>query len=334
MQLPSLLETAIGLVLLFTLTSILVSAAVESIAGWRHRRAKNLFGAVRRMLGEDRTHALFRSHLVKSLSQPGRRNPDRPAHGHGPSYIPADIFSWVITDWLFHDGDFAAGKADASYERKLERFPESARRMLRHFIEQSADLARFRAQLESWFDAVMDRAAGWYARRTRVGTVLIGFVVAAAMNIDTIAVSSALISDSTLRTQLVTFVDSLEDEGIAQMMDGQDESVVAPTRDQVAAARELLQDITDTMPVIGWSRAVILAVNGRFGDSSRDRALSWGLKGIGWLITAIGASLGASFWFDRLAILMRVRMAGKNDAQQRARGVPDRPNDRRKPLKA
>ena len=56
--------------------------------------------------------------------------------------------------------------------------------------EADGDIMRARKNVEEWYEAMMDRVSGWYKRRTTVIMLVLGFVVAGAINADTISLRS------------------------------------------------------------------------------------------------------------------------------------------------
>lgn len=318
MQLLSLLETAIAVVLVLALVSILTTAAIEAIAGLFHLRARELAAALRRMLGERAKTAFLQHPLIRSLSRNDR------VRGFGPSYIRPDIFSRTLVDVVTPNGPFdsdqerAAAIQEAISCDRSTAVPTDASSpigadgtvVLRTLVERVTTVEEFRGRVEEWYEATMERVVGWYNRRTRLWAFLIGLVIAAGMNIDTIALSSGLISDSTTRARLVAIAESLEIDGATQSganAGAADRETMDEGDSQTNAYRALLREVAITTPTIGWSTTTIKAMEERFPDSPW---LGWLLKALGWTLTAVAATLGAPFWFDLLSRLMHVRATG------------------------
>src|SRR6185295_3878990 len=97
------LEVAIGLVFVYLLLSLIVTAVTELLAGWRRWRSTHLFKGLRNLLGNEKLVALLYKHpWVNGLVQPAAEKsagirklwssikgvflPTAP----GPSYIPAN----------------------------------------------------------------------------------------------------------------------------------------------------------------------------------------------------------------------------------------------------
>lgn len=65
------------------------------------------------------------------------------------------------------------------------------------------NLAALRLNSETWFNESMDRLSGWYKRKAMALAFLIGLVLAAILNVDSIALANHLWKDPTLRQALV-----------------------------------------------------------------------------------------------------------------------------------
>ena len=197
------LEIAIGLILVFLLFSIMLTAIVELIEAKLKSRAVDLEQAIRGMLSEPETTAeqakalatAFYKHplifplyketepeLKRSLGSLGLTT-----GGNLPSYIPRDVFSAALIDLV-----------------KTEQAPAALERVYRSLDATFGDdLARRKAQLESWYDGVMDRASGWYKRRMQRRLFWIGLAGAIVFNINTIAIVQYLSESEDTRSALV-----------------------------------------------------------------------------------------------------------------------------------
>jgi hypothetical protein len=117
----AIIETAIGLFLVFTLLSLVASQFVEWIAGWRKWRANDLERTIRSMLSDPSVKAkvdqgalvladqLYAHPLIASLAQPGSK----------PSYIPASKFALALFDVITTAGTDSStiGRARAGLEQ-------------------------------------------------------------------------------------------------------------------------------------------------------------------------------------------------------------------------
>jgi hypothetical protein len=130
----ALIETAIGLFLVFLLMSLIASQLVEWIAGWRKWRAEELEKTIRAMLSEGSVKEkldesaqslaskLYAHPLISSLAKPGSK----------PSYIPAGKYALALFDVITTAGSEAStiGHARAALEQVkaqlLTQLPKAA----------------------------------------------------------------------------------------------------------------------------------------------------------------------------------------------------------------
>ena len=149
-------------------------------------------------------HKLYAHGLVRPFYRDGTKL---------PSYIPARTFAlalWNIASTsAAEDGSgSAAGGAAAGVTADLKavraavatRLPNQELRtaLLTLIDEAQGDIEKARRNIEEWYDGMMDRVSGWYKRRTAMLMLLLGFVVAAVVNADTINIANSLARDGAL----------------------------------------------------------------------------------------------------------------------------------------
>ncbi len=162
------------------------------------------------------------------------------------------------------------------------------------------DINKARQNVENWYNTSMDRVAGWYKRRLQKILILLGFLLALAMNADTIAIFKSLSTDPALQSSLV---------------DAAQKQIAAPDTTQMTDKERVENNIAKLSELrlpIGWDWDT---KDGRFHMPNYYLATfnksNWYLKIIGWLITALAISLGAPFWFDMLNKIMVIRSTVK-----------------------
>ena len=176
----------------------------------------------------------------------------------------------------------------AGLQAEARRHSEELARVLRVLAEEAAgNVERLRTAVEQWFDAGMDRVSGWYKRWTQLWQLVIGLILAIALNINIVTIGLTLWNDIPLRTAIVA-----EAEKRAQ------EPEASP---RIDTTRELLKA---TRLPLGWPDGV------PFIQRSFDWRTFDGSLLAGWLLTAIGASFGAPFWFDLLNRFVKLRSGG------------------------
>nr|WP_269839555.1 hypothetical protein [Paucibacter sp. M5-1]MCZ7881975.1 hypothetical protein [Paucibacter sp. M5-1] len=101
-----MLDVAIGLVLMFAISALMVTSIQELWNSWRNTRGNNLFKAISSMLGDDSglAQTLLDQPLLKSLYQ----TQDIRGAARKPSYVSSDAFVGALLDYLSrqHAGGF------------------------------------------------------------------------------------------------------------------------------------------------------------------------------------------------------------------------------------
>src|SRR5437870_3209492 len=91
-----ILDVAIGLIFIFLMLSLMVTAFNELVAAWLKRRSKTLWTGVVRLLGDEGfAKSLYAHPLISSLSQ---------SSSGKPSYIPSRTFVLAMLDALTEKG--------------------------------------------------------------------------------------------------------------------------------------------------------------------------------------------------------------------------------------
>lgn len=189
-------------------------------------------------------------------------------------------------------------------EKVIELLPESLKESLRVLAKRAQQknegaqdtLNTFQQEIEVWFDRSMERSSGVYKRNAKGIAIIIGVLVAAIANADTIYIVSSLSKDPVLRATVTQNAESIVNA--QPIRDPQELEGVK------AELRKSLQDIS--LP-IGWSEVTI--------KEQRIQNRQWRVPFVkqlaGWLISGIAISMGSSFWFDLMGKIVNVRNAGK-----------------------
>ncbi|MFB2881641.1 hypothetical protein [Floridanema aerugineum] len=199
-------------------------------------------------------------------------------------------------------------------------------------IDRTEDeVNQLRKEVEIWFDRSMDRASGVYKRNAKGISLLIGFGLAVVTNSNSIYIANRLAYDEELRQTVV--------QGAQKFITSDNK----PLSDRNQEVSQLLDEQLK-LP-IGWNPRVLgrqlnceLPKNARDNDWNKlfNRCIRNGKKPsnyfpptailvmivtsgkwlvglsflVGWFVTAIAISMGASFWFDLLNKLVNVRNTG------------------------
>jgi hypothetical protein len=196
-------------------------------------------------------------------------------------------------------------------KRLPPRLRDSLQRLAER-AERNADalnqrLEQFETEVAKWFDRSMERTSGVYRRNARGISFLIGLAIAIIINADTFYITSRLAQEPAVR--------SLINQAIGETI-VQEELATAQDLSEVRQTINQLVDET-TLP-LGRSESVLA--------QQEAAEANWPIwiprRFLGWTITGLAISMGASFWFDLLNRFVRVRSTGKPRSDS-----PDSRND-------
>jgi len=305
-----ILDIAIGLIFVYLLLALICTTIGELLAGLLNRRSRNLLIGIRGLLEDEAVRLknpqaphdpkgkglvdLFYMHpLIKALH-------GRQMWGEGktkPSYIPSRTFALALLDII--------GPADPNKDRNIDdiraaikALPDDSdikRTLLILLDEAKSDVGKLQESIEAWFNNAMDRASGWYKRRTQEIVFVIAVVVTSAVNADTIQIAKTLANDAALREALVA-----QAQEFAKNPPQASQGAGAAGAAQFPA--EVIKENTVTLQNLGLKLG--------WQDESQAR-INWINKIFGLLLTALAVSMGAPFWFDTLNRIIAVRATGK-----------------------
>ncbi|MCW6035659.1 hypothetical protein K4A83_05145 [Spirulina subsalsa FACHB-351] len=316
MNLPTLLNVAIGLVFIYLTLSLFVSALEEFLAGLLKARAKNLRdgiinllegkGAEGEMMGK-----LYHHPLIRSLSQ-GRIKNKLQQMLPSPSYIPSDVFSTALLEVLKREYNIDFNYSDniQSLIDKLDQHKQSEPSpRKRYLINNIAALARqaesrltttdlkvrhLHQEISNWFDQSMERASGVYKRQAKLWAFVLGFGVSVIFNADTFYMIHRLSSDQELRIAVNALSTKLIEEQNCR---------------DVSCVEQLSLEDSLILP-IGWSSFPPPNVQ-KNNQLFHQKVLAWFRMMLGWAVTALALAMGAPFWFDVLNKFINVRNVGR-----------------------
>ena len=308
----TVVDVAIGVILLYLLLALIVTTAQELISSLLHLRAKHLYRALAGMLsgtvqGDPPStsnqlllHAFYEHPLVRNLTSrvPERIQQALSPLGRGlPSYIPSRTFALALVDvlrgtktaadsigasqLLANAHEVVAKVSDPDLQHILTLLLADAQLVAKDLNERSRLVSE---RLESWFNDRMARASGTYKRCAQIWSLGLSLVVTIVFNADTLHIASRLWSDAALRTAVLASAEALNDGQLA-----------APPNASLGARLLEQADLVarSSLPV-GWHVA----------NTPHPLTI------LGWLITALAVSLGANFWFDMLNKALRLRGTG------------------------
>lgn len=275
----------------------------------------------------------------------------------GGRRLPHDVSAADLTNALLNGSTLIAqGKVATDFDNTVSAMalPDGLKsRLLNLSAAVRADVDMVKKEIEQWFGDFIGQVQHWYVRRAQAMSMVIGFVVAAGLNVDTIDIATTLYHDPAKRESSVKLAAQVvEKDGdstlckakasaekpkpVAGANEGQAVKAAAPA-DSVKApslagerdrVKDCLKEIEKFYPVpIGWDKKLL----SDFKDEKKVKYPSarhdviaapwfvwdqlWGKpqKFLGILLTALALSLGSRFWFDLLKNLVALRTGGQPD---------------------
>lgn len=298
--LGEMLNVAIVLIFLYLAVSLAASALLEAIVGWMQVRAKQLKDRIGQLFDDPHlghfAKEIYESPLIRAISNPGGKQGERL-----PSYIGSGELASAVLDVL----------------RRTATAPPAIQVLLDE-LGEGASTEEKKERIAAWYDEAMARLSGRFKRRSQGRLFLLGLAIAAAFNLDSLAIGSALWADRTRLEPLVAGIETwqaklVKDNPASIGVDGR----LVPSDEQWAAIarspemRELVARAATAGSVelpMGW-------------DVDRLKETFWGplpriwetaglLAVLGWAITGLAAMLGAQYWFDILGGALALRAAG------------------------
>ena len=319
-----LVGTVTGIVLTYLLLSLICTAMHELLELVFKVRARKLWDGMVAMLGKEAA-SVYNHVLIQGLRTAGSGTrigdvASRPVSSTLPSYIPSHTFAQGVMDLALEGQAPATGTPTEATGRTLSAPPSSADFVTQ--VEKLAEGSRLKAVLlplartagqdltdvqrnvEGWYDAAMDRVAGAYKRYALQVVFVLGLIVAAVTNADSVALVNSISTSSGLRTALVHLADQVSAHpeafnGGAKTLTTNLSDCPAPFT--AAACSEPVRSLAllqaQGLP-LGWK-------------TLPSGPVDWLWKLIGLFATGVALSMGAPFWFDVLNKIMVLRSTVK-----------------------
>jgi len=175
-----------------------------------------------------------------------------------------------------------------------------------------SEIQQLQREVEDWFDRGMDRASGVYRRNVKGVGILIGFAIAFLINADTLYMFQRLSTDQSVRSSILQTAEQMEIsrfdnvEALSRELDMDDlsERIEGDLRSVGSAVEDTLADY----PLPIGRVPSVMAAQARAQKSWPIPLIP--MRFVGWGITALALSMGASFWFDLLRKVTSVRASG------------------------
>jgi len=183
-----ILDAAIGLVFVYLLVSLMVTAATEFLSGILRWRSLHLWKGIRSLLASDtRVGELYSHPLVKSLSEPGREGWTEKLYSlswmksllqgrstQWPSYIPSRTFAIALIESI------QGSQRDLQVE--IERIPDKAsledlKKHLKDWIDKlDPDTAAWKDKAAQWVAAIPDSLSTVDAKKWLLSSSVKSFI--------------------------------------------------------------------------------------------------------------------------------------------------------------
>jgi hypothetical protein len=337
-----ILEVAMGIIFLYMLVAMICTAIREAIEALTKTRAAYLERGIRELLHDRNAQNVARNFfehpmincLFSSDYEPGKNKKEPGLLDRGknlPSYIPSKNFALALMDLAARGPKNNVVTSDPNSVEmsvasiranilNIQNVPVQ-RAMLTALDSAQGDLDRMQQNLEKWFDSSMDRVSGWYKRSTQWIVFFIGLFIAVGLNINTIKIADFLFRNDDARKLIVVQAENATRNPKFTQQD----------YDSAKANLAALK-----LP-IGWSNGINpeasinenphwwTALWANISDNPWNNLFIYIL---GWLLTALAATLGAPFWFDMLNKIMVIRSTVKPAEKSGEEGSEDRKSDK------
>lgn len=170
--------------------------------------------------------------------------------------------------------------------------------------------SKFVGRINGWFDQTIDRVSQRFTMSARAITFGCALVIAFAIQLDTVGLINALWTNDAARQQLASEANA----AMEKLNPG------APSSDSLKQLQEIRDLAMRGLINLPWQTQ---AATSQLGSGAWSQWLNRLTpdKFLGILLSAFLLSLGAPFWYNSLGTLLKMRpeIAGKDDAQRRAR---------------
>jgi hypothetical protein len=292
----SMLDIAIGLILMYLILSLICTTVNEAIAGLTKLRARALRTGISELIDNSAVLSTFNGHgLINGVHAA--------LNGSGPSYLSGRTFAAALLDSLDPTKPLLAYQ---DVKSAIENLPTSNLKdtLLNATVDAGESVEKLRTNVASWFDSAMDRLSGLYKRWLQIMSFGVGLAIAVTINADSFVVAKALWSDPALRSQVVDL------SGKVVSGAGSDADRLKLLSGDFDKLREDLRPLP-----IGWSDSPGRADHAWMANHGLANWDGWLTKIVGWMFTAVAVMLGAPFWFDLLSKFIQLRSSGDKPAK-------------------
>ena len=185
----------INLVILLSFTyfigSLLVSTINEAISSVFKMRSRTLKEGIEKLLFQPDwkayvEHEFLKNPFIQSLMKSPKKL---------PSYIPSKNFALAILEHCkFYDCAQSLDDMKKSVENCV--LPASMRNVVVAMLHHTqGNVEKMQIELEQFYNNAMDRVTGWYKEKVQYMIIVISFLFAAFLNVDTISIITSSLHD-------------------------------------------------------------------------------------------------------------------------------------------
>jgi len=286
-----MLYVIISIIFVMLSLSLFATSLMEIIASIFSLRGNHLMRGIKRMLaGSNQTEILeeFKNNAHFQQLTSKFLFTDRP-----PSYLSATTFASILWNILTKDKSIPLRtKIEGIKDQNLQHV------LLQLFDQIDIKKVDFEHKVAAWYDEVMERVSGWYKRNTQAILIGIGLFVSICFDADTVFIYHQLANNPEKQMELVALAENYVAKN--EQTDSSRSSKVMQYYEKKLAILldENLNGVSEPLG-LGW-----------YEKTNPKSFNEWLLKILGWLITTLGISLGAPFWFDLLKKIMMIKNAG------------------------
>lgn len=299
----AVLDTAIGLLLVFFSMSTVCSNIYTLIARSINSRGKLLNRTLEKLLGEDLyedvlKHPMIGEAKLKNVKMLGFDL----QYERKPEWIDPKQFSIVLADIIVR------AKNVSDITRILPaRLSEPVEYFVMQLQEGHRTYEELISDIESWYNNTMHQLSEIFRQYSQLFIAVIAFFVTILFNINSIVITDTLWRSPTLREAVVQAAGT----ETAVTTTGELQTELAPDASISSVVEEELSQLTILNIPIGWT-ADELANFGlpdelAMAENRPGNAPSIPVMLIGWIITIGATMFGAPFWFDLLKQVVSLR---------------------------
>lgn len=286
MNITALLDVAIGLVLVYVGISLFVTVINEYIAQIYNLRSNYLSESVNQLIDDPE--------IKKTLA----KNPAlKPFFDSDPktasSYIDPNVVGRLLA------GSLEAASKDSSINTQLQAIAKTV----------GGDANKLAKAVSDWFDQSLVMLGEGYKRKLQTISFLVGLAIAVVLNVDTISLVVNLYRDKEAREATVALALQITEKTSEDKFKECTSKTAGQRKDDKSCAQ-----VNGLLDAIEGRNANLGKLPLGWGTRQTEQNLSDSgtcifliSRAIGWLLTALAASLGAPFWFDLLNKLINVR---------------------------